>query len=102
FTPVFSISDANGCFSVKAMPGLISVQNNFPVANFTRSSQLDCNPPVDITMTNTSTGNSALTSTWDFGDGNSQTVSGTTPVVHEYQAIGDYNICLTVTNDIGC
>lgn len=102
FTPVFSISDANGCFSVKTIPGLISVQNNFPVANFTRSSQLDCNPPVDITMTNTSTGNSALTSTWDFGDGNSQTVSGTTPVVHEYQAIGDYNICLTVTNDIGC
>ncbi len=102
FTPVFSVSDANGCFSVKTIPGLVSVQNNFPTANFTRSSQLDCNPPVAITMTNISTGNSALMSTWDFGDGQTQTVNGTEQVVHTYQNVGNYNVCVTVENEIGC
>ena len=102
FTPVFSVSDANGCFAVKTIPGLIHVENNFPVAAFSPSSQLTCNPPVDITMTNNSTGNSELTSTWDFGDGIVQTVAGTIPVTHTYAASGNYTACLTVTNAMGC
>lgn len=102
FTPVFSVNDANGCFAVKTAPALISVHNNFPVANFTRSSQLDCNPPVDITMSNSSTGNSELTSIWDFGDGTTQTVNGIETVSHTYQSIGNFNACLTVVNNIGC
>jgi gliding motility-associated-like protein len=102
FTPVFSVSDANGCFSVKSIPGLVSVQNNFPTANFTRSSQLDCNPPVAITMTNTSSGNGALTSTWDFGDGTTEVVQGTTAITHNFETTGNFNVCVTIENEIGC
>lgn len=102
FTPVFSVSDANGCFSVKTIPGLISVQNNFPTANFTRSSQIDCNPPVAITMANTSTGNGPLISMWDFGDGTTEIVQGTAPVTHHFESTGEFNVCVTIENEIGC
>lgn len=102
FTPVFSVEDEYGCFASLSMPGLIQVVNNFPVANFTLSSQLDCNPPVNIQMTNTSTGTSALNSHWDFGDGATLNQSGTPVTNHAFQAAGNYNVCLTVTDQIGC
>ncbi|MEZ4933489.1 MAG: PKD domain-containing protein [Saprospiraceae bacterium] len=35
---------------------------------------------------------------WDFGDGNQSTIQNPT---HSYAAIGDYNVCLTVSNSAG-
>jgi gliding motility-associated-like protein len=103
FTPVLSVEDEFGCFADIAIPGLIEVQNLFPVSAFNPSSQLDCNPPVDISMANTSAGNSALVSSWDFGDGSAvQTVNGITAVNHQFSSTGTFSVCLTVSTDIGC
>ncbi len=48
--------------------------------------------------TSSSTDNSALTYTWDFGDGT--TGSGTT-VSHSYDSVGDYIVTLTATSPSG-
>lgn len=102
FSPVFSVEDEHGCFADVTIPGLVTVVDNFPTAQFALSSQLDCNPPVNIAMTNASTGTSSLTSVWDFDDGSNQTIAGTGPTSHNYTAPGTYDVCLTVTDDIGC
>jgi gliding motility-associated-like protein len=102
FSPVLSIVDEFGCISNATAAGLISVSDDFPTAQFTSSSVLDCNPPINITMTNTSNGTSALTSEWSFGDGQTQTVAGNTAVTHSYTTLGDLDVCLQVTDAIGC
>lgn len=102
FSPVFSVEDEHGCFADISMPGLITVVDNFPTAQFTLSSQLDCNPPVNISMTNTSTGTSSLTSEWSFGDGQTQNLANTNGTSHTYNLEGNYDVCLTVTDQIGC
>jgi PKD repeat protein len=102
FTPVFSVENEHGCFADFAVPGMIEVVNNFPTASFQLSSQLDCNLPVDISITNSSTGTSALASVWDFGDGGSTSSSGTLDVNHNFTSIGTFDVCLTVTDMIGC
>lgn len=51
----------------------------------------------DFTFTFTSTG-SAGTYAWDFGDGSTSTAANPT---YTYPENGDYNVCLTVTNDCG-
>jgi gliding motility-associated-like protein len=100
FTPVLSVSDANGCFASTNAPQLINVQNNFPNAQFSSSTLLTCTPPELITFENSSTGNTDLTASWDFGDGNTSTANGN--VTHSYSSTGNYTVCLTVTNAIGC
>lgn len=102
FSPVLSIVDEHGCISNATAAGLVSVSDNFPTAAFTSSSVLDCNPPINITMTNTSTGASALTSEWSFGDGQNETTTGTSAVTHSYTTLGNLDVCLTVTDAIGC
>lgn len=102
FSPVLSIVDEHGCISNATATGLVSVSDNFPIAAFTSSSVLDCNPPINITMTNTSTGTSALTSEWSFGDGQNETTTGTSAVTHSYTTLGNLDVCLTVTDAIGC
>ncbi|MFM9983862.1 MAG: PKD domain-containing protein, partial [Flavobacteriales bacterium] len=102
FTPIFSVEDEHGCFADLSMPGLIHVVADFPNAQFSSSTQLDCNPPVDVTFTNTSTGVSNLTSSWDFGDGGTQTINGTAPANYDFTNTGTFDVCLTVSDEIGC
>lgn len=102
FTPVLTVTNSFGCFATVSAPGLMHVVNNFPTAQFQLSSQLDCNAPVNINMTNSSTGTSSLTSTWDFGDGDNAIVSGTTATSHTYNTTGTYDVCLNVMDSIGC
>jgi gliding motility-associated-like protein len=102
YTPVFSVEDEYGCYADITMPGMISVSNNFPNAAFTASAQLTCNPPVDISFSNASTGNSALSSVWDFGDGSQQSTTGTAPVTHTFNNTGTFDVCMTVSNSTGC
>ncbi|MBL0315491.1 MAG: PKD domain-containing protein [Flavobacteriales bacterium] len=102
FTPVFSVEDEFGCFADITLPGLIQVVDHFPNAVFALSNQLDCNPPVDISMTNSSTGETTLSSIWEFGDGGTQTVNGIDEVSHTFQSTGIFDVCLTVADDVGC
>ncbi len=46
----------------------------------------------------TSTSSGAVSYLWDFGDGNSDTLSNP---VHTYLAVGTYSVCLTATNGCG-
>ena len=39
---------------------------------------------------------------WDFGDGDSLLTTSGAPVVHQYNATGTFNACLTAYNAIGC
>lgn len=61
-----------------------------PIAGFTDSTSL-----LGAYFTNTSTGNSISASNWDFGDGNSSTVTNPT---HNYTTGGNYTVCLIVTD----
>lgn len=102
YSPFLSITDANGCFSDISMPGLIDVSDEFPTADFTASSLLDCNSPVAIDFTNSSTGFSDLTSNWDFGDGNTSTTIGTTDQSNTFANDDLFEVCLQVIDEIGC
>ena len=68
-----------------------------PVANFT-SDVTTGTAPLTVTFTNTSTGDN-LTYGWDFGDGSP--VSAEQNPVHQYAAVGTYNVTLTATNSAG-
>lgn len=102
YTPIFSIEDEYGCFADIAMPGLIHVSDDFPNAAFALSNQLDCNPPVDIQITNTSSGNGSLLSSWNFGDGAEMTTSSQNPFSHNFQSTGVFDVCLQVSDPLGC
>lgn len=101
YTPFLSVTDEFGCFNSVSVPQLVSVSNQLPVASFTPDILSDCNPPSTVTFENTSTGN-GLTSSWNFGNGFSQTTVTPSTVTTTFNALGNFNVCLTVTNDIGC
>jgi gliding motility-associated-like protein len=39
---------------------------------------------------------------WDFGDGDTLLTNSRAPVIHQYNATGTFNACLTAYNAIGC
>lgn len=94
------LTDENGCASNMSFNDLIESNNNTPTAEFTADPLVSCLPPVDVAFTNTSFGGTGnLTYTWDFGDGNSSTFPSPT---HIYISPDEYNISLTVTDELGC
>lgn len=101
YTPVLSVEDEFGCFSSTSAPQLVTVSNTPPVAAFVPSTFNDCNPPSEITFTNTSQGD-GLISDWDFGNGFTQSAAGTGEVTQVFTLEGDYEVCLSVENNIGC
>lgn len=53
------------------------------------------------TFVNLSTAD-AVSFKWDFGDGDTLRTTSRAPVVHQYNATGTFNACLTAFNAIGC
>ena len=73
-----------------------------PSGDFTASLQKGCLPlPVTFTATASAGDGTIKNYLWDFGDGNTQTVS-TAALLHTYQAERDPVISLIVTNSYGC
>ena len=68
-----------------------------PVAGFNRSDTISC-PGRTISFTNTSTG-PTLTYLWNFGDGNTSTVTSPT---HVYTIEAIYTVSLKITDLYGC
>jgi PKD repeat protein len=58
-----------------------------------------CNPPTLVNFTNTSVSASALTYSWDFGNGGTAT---TTNPSQTYNTTGTYNVSLIASNSAGC
>lgn len=103
YTPVFSVEDEFGCYNDYSAAGLIWVADQFPDVQVTSGYQLNCNPPADFVFSNTSSGASALTYEWNFGDGTPiQTVTDEADLNYSYTAIGLYDACVTAIDDIGC
>lgn len=101
YTPFLSVTDEFGCFSSVSVPQLVSVTNNLPQVSFTPSIFSDCNPPSTVSFTNTSAGN-GIVSAWDFGNGFTESTVSPSTVTTTFNDFGDYEVCLTVTDEIGC
>ncbi len=73
---------------------IVSVENcTLPIANY--------NYQVDnriVTFSNTSTGDSSIAYLWNLGDGTLSTLENP---VHTYDSLGDYAVCLTVSDSCG-
>ncbi|MEO7462487.1 MAG: PKD domain-containing protein, partial [Ferruginibacter sp.] len=90
---------SKGCISV-AYTQTVTV-SAVPVADFSLPASV-CMPGgiVNITNRSATADGSALTYSWDFGDGTP--ASTAVNPSHTYTAIGSYNITLTVTGGGGC
>ncbi len=79
-------------FSIRVNPN--------PVANFSFTP----NPPVENTphtFTNLSS-TDAVSFKWFFGDGDSLLTTSFSPVIHQFNSTGTFDVCLTATNNFGC
>lgn len=90
FPVTMIVTDANGCSNSTIKPVTISPA---PVADFTGSPTSACAPPLAVNFTNTSTITGTATYAWDFGDSNTSTL---TDPANTYNALGGYNVSLTV------
>jgi gliding motility-associated-like protein len=90
---------ADGCISDTARQNI--TVSPVPVAAFTMPASV-CMPNGNVQFTNTSTiaDNSALSYSWNFGDGSPASTLASPS--HVYASSGTYNVTLTVTGATGC
>ncbi|MEM6964341.1 MAG: PKD domain-containing protein, partial [Bacteroidota bacterium] len=84
-----SVLDQNGCEVISAFT--INNVGDDPIANFNFS-------PFNLNVNFTSTSLYGTSYVWDFGDGNSSTLTNPN---HTYSSNGTYSVCLDVTNSCG-
>lgn len=100
FNITLILTDANGCSTTQVFNNVITTNSNRPTAAFTQNTVNSCQPPVSIQFTNQSSGGTApLIYNWSFGDGGTSTAISP---LHIYNAQGNYNVSLTVTDVNGC
>lgn len=68
-----------------------------PTANFSAVNRSACKPPLTINFVNSSIG--GVSYLWDFGDGNTSTLTNPS---HTYTTYGSFGVRLIVTNANGC
>lgn len=92
------VRDQNGCENQKTVTNYIDIA---PVLNvdFTSNIQSACNPPLNVSFTNTTASNGSLVYAWNFGNGSSSFSAN--PVVN-YTATGVYDVTLIARNSFGC
>ncbi len=95
---LLKVTDKNGCSAFVETDSLIKIVNT-PVVKFMASDTAACNPPLNVSFTNFSTGASDLTYLWEFGNGKTSTeVSNSTT----YESKGQFDVKLTATDQFGC
>ncbi len=95
FDITLTASDDLGCSKTLQLDSLVEVFR--PVAQFSTLDTLSCSAHA-VSFNNNSTGKN-LRFSWDFGDGE---VSAEENPNHIYATEGTYEVCLTVTDAIGC
>lgn len=95
FSVQLKVTDAAGCSDSLTIPDLVTATD--PVPDFVSADTFAC-PNAVITFTNTSAA-TGFTSFWDFGDGNTSSV---TSPVHSYVSTGSYTVKLIITDVYGC
>ncbi len=95
FSVKMVITDGAGCRDSITLSNLVTATD--PIPDFTSADTLTC-PNALVTFNNTS-GPPGFSSFWDFGDGNTSTVTSPT---HTYGSTGLYAIKLRITDAYGC
>ena len=97
YTVALTVTDASNATNTKSTAVTVAgTANQPPVANFDLPAICSAGTPCGFHNTSTDPENTALTSSWDFGDGSAPT---TTPdATHTFAASGTYNVTLTVTD----
>jgi gliding motility-associated-like protein len=95
FSVKLKVTDAIGCSDSLIVTNLITTTD--PVPDFISADTLTC-PGAIVNFTNTSVG-TALTSFWNFGDGNTSVLTSPT---HSYTTTGMYTVKLYITDAYGC
>ncbi|MFN8243995.1 MAG: PKD domain-containing protein [Ferruginibacter sp.] len=99
YTVQLIVFNASGNSDTLTRTNYITV-NALPVIGFTGSPLTGCYPlPVQFTDQSNPGSSGTPQWLWDFGDGNSSTVQHP---AHTYNASGNYNVSLRVTNAAGC
>lgn len=100
YTIEIIVTDTNGCVDSLLLPGYITV-HPVPIADI---AILSIQPAVldqaSILFDDLSSGGD--TCYWNFGDGDSLTVSNCTDISYTYDAIGIYDVKHIVVNQFGC
>lgn len=91
-------TNSEGCSSSLTVGAYIHVFTP-ATPGFSASPTYFCNPPGNVTFTNTTSGASPFTYTWSFGDGTTSTAASPT---HDYSSVGTYTVKLVVTDADGC
>jgi gliding motility-associated-like protein len=89
----------SGTCNITDTTGITIVVSNKPTASYSFTP----NPPQENTAVTFLNNSIAATSyIWEFGDGETLPVTSQSPVLHIYNATGDYNSCLIAINNFGC
>jgi gliding motility-associated-like protein len=95
---LLKVTDVNGCYSIVESDSLIQAVAK-PEVNFRASDTFACEPPLNVTFVNQSTGATSLTYLWDFGNGKKSTGLSNSSV---YNTSGNYDVKLTATDQYSC
>jgi len=95
FDITLTATDDLGCSKTLTLDSLVEVYR--PIAQFATLDTLSCSAHA-VSFINTSNGKE-LEYTWSFGDGEISTMENP---AHTYATEGTYEVCLTVTDGIGC
>ncbi len=98
FSVTIKVTNDKGCYAVLTKPALIKTTNGVK-SDFTNSTAGVCKPPFSISFKSTSTGPGTLSYLWDFGDGNTSTLSSPS---HSYTTPGNYTVSLATSSTAGC
>lgn len=92
------VTDANGCKGTITKFSYIEVIPA-PVASFRIRDSVACSLPFNTGFIDSSISVQPLKYLWNFGDGNSSTLSNPS---HTYQTAGNFTVRLEVENEFGC
>ncbi len=96
FNVKLHVYSANGCETILNKPNFIRVY--LPNANFSGTPLTGC-PGMSVQFTALGSPTNIASWFWNFGDGTTSTLQSPS---HTYNALGNYNVYLIITNTFGC
>ena len=93
-----TVTDIYGCVATAVQPNAVTVLSAL-APSFTTNPQVLCTVNSPVGFTNTTIGPGTLSYQWNFGDGNSSTLTNPS---YTYSAKGTYTVILTATSSVGC